>query len=72
MRRLVHEMMARHVVARVEAVEIAAHLGEFFGAIGGQRLRRFIGAARARKLCDAIWSLEKIKDVRKLRALLVA
>jgi 2-methylcitrate dehydratase PrpD len=31
-----------------------------------------LGAARARKLCDAIWSLEKIKDVRKLRALLVA
>ena len=31
-----------------------------------------LGAARARKLCDAVWSLEKIKDVRKLRALLVA
>ena len=29
-----------------------------------------IGKARARKLCDAIWKLEKIRDVRGLRPLL--
>jgi 2-methylcitrate dehydratase PrpD len=29
-----------------------------------------IGKARARKLCDAIWNLEGVKDVRKLRPLL--
>jgi 2-methylcitrate dehydratase PrpD len=29
-----------------------------------------IGKARARKLCDAVWNLEGLKDVRKLRALL--
>ena len=29
-----------------------------------------IGKARARKLCDAIWKLEKVKDVRSLRPLL--
>ena len=28
------------------------------------------GKARARKLCDAVWQLEKLKDVRKLRPLL--
>ena len=31
-----------------------------------------IGKARARKLCDAIWKLEKVKDVRSLRPLLCA
>jgi len=31
-----------------------------------------IGKARARKLCDAIWKLEKVKDVRSLRSLLRA
>ena len=31
-----------------------------------------LGKARARKLCNAIWSLDKIKDVRKLRPLLQA
>ena len=30
-----------------------------------------IGKARARKLCDAVWSLEKLRDVRKLRPLLM-
>jgi len=29
-----------------------------------------IGKARARKLCDAVWNLEGLKDVRKLRPLL--
>lgn len=28
------------------------------------------GKARARKLCDAVWNLEKLRDVRKLRPLL--
>ena len=31
-----------------------------------------LGKARARKLCDAVWAIEKIKDVRKLRPLLQA
>jgi len=31
-----------------------------------------IGKARARKLCDAIWRLEKLADVRSLRPLLRA
>jgi 2-methylcitrate dehydratase PrpD len=30
-----------------------------------------IGKARARKLCDAAWNLEKLRDVRKLRPLLM-
>jgi hypothetical protein len=29
-----------------------------------------IGRARARKLCDAVWNLDKIDDVRSLRPLL--
>jgi len=29
-----------------------------------------LGRERARKLCDAIWNLERLKDVRKLRPLL--
>ena len=28
------------------------------------------GKARARKLCDSVWKLEELKDVRKLRPLL--
>jgi 2-methylcitrate dehydratase PrpD len=31
-----------------------------------------VGSARARKLCDAIWNLEGIRDVRMLRPLLRA
>jgi len=31
-----------------------------------------IGRARARKLCDAVWKLEKVRDVRGLRPLLRA
>jgi hypothetical protein len=30
------------------------------------------GARRARALCDAVWALEKLGDVRKLRPLLQA
>ena len=30
-----------------------------------------IGKARARKLCDALWSLDELRDVRKLRPLLM-
>ena len=29
------------------------------------------GKPRARKLCDAVWKLEGLKDVRKLRPLLM-
>jgi len=28
------------------------------------------GRTRARRLCDAVWSLDKLSDVRKLRTLL--
>ena len=31
-----------------------------------------LGKTRARKLCDAVWAIEKIKDVRQLRPLLTA
>ena len=31
-----------------------------------------IGAARARKLCDAVWQLDRLRDVRMLRPLLRA
>ena len=31
-----------------------------------------IGKARARRLCDAVWRLERVKDIRKLRPLLRA
>jgi hypothetical protein len=31
-----------------------------------------IGKARSKKLCAAIWGLEKVRDVRALRALLRA
>jgi len=30
-----------------------------------------VGSARARKLCDTVWSLEQLRDVRKLRPLLM-
>jgi 2-methylcitrate dehydratase PrpD len=35
-------------------------------------LQPVIGRAKARKLCDAVWNLDKIKDVRTLRPLLCA
>jgi hypothetical protein len=31
-----------------------------------------LGKSRARKLCDAVWKLEKIRDLRMLRPLLRA
>jgi hypothetical protein len=31
-----------------------------------------LGASRSRKLCDAVWNLEKIGNVTRLRALLKA
>jgi hypothetical protein len=31
-----------------------------------------LGKARARRLCDAVWNIEKLKDVRLLRPLLRA
>ena len=40
-------------------------------AKGYDLLAPVIGKARARKLCDAIWNLEKLRDVRKLRPLLM-
>jgi hypothetical protein len=35
-------------------------------------LAPILGQARARKLCDAVWALEKNGDVRRLRPLLQA
>ena len=40
-------------------------------AKGYDLLAPVIGKARARKLCDAVWNLEKLRDVRKLRPLLM-
>jgi 2-methylcitrate dehydratase PrpD len=31
-----------------------------------------LGASRSRKLCDAVWSIEKVGNVSKLRSLLTA
>ena len=31
-----------------------------------------LGKARARKLCDAVWAIERLKDARALRPLLRA
>jgi hypothetical protein len=36
-------MKAGDVIARIEAVEVALHLGEFRRAIARQRLRRLVG-----------------------------
>ena len=35
-------------------------------------MAQILGKARARKLCDAVWAIEKLKDVRALRPLLQA
>ncbi len=35
-------------------------------------LAPILGPSRARKLCDTVWALDKLQDMRKLRALLVA
>ena len=35
-------------------------------------LAPILGKGRARRLCDTVWALEKVPDVRKLRALLTA
>ena len=35
-------------------------------------MARVLGKARARKLCDAVWKLDKIPDARSLRPLLRA
>ena len=40
-------------------------------AKGYDLLAPVIGKARARKLCDTVWSLEKLRDIRKLRPLLM-
>jgi hypothetical protein len=41
----VNKMVARYVVARIKAVEVAAHLCQFFLAVGGQRLDGFVTLA---------------------------
>ena len=48
-------------MARAEVDEKCYHL-----------LAPVLGKARARKLVDAVWALEKVKDVRSLRTLLRA
>jgi 2-methylcitrate dehydratase PrpD len=40
-------------------------------AKGYDLLAPVLGKARARKLCEAVWNLDKLRDVRKLRALLM-
>jgi 2-methylcitrate dehydratase PrpD len=52
---------AQNPMARAEVDEKCYHL-----------LAPVLGKARARKLCDTVWDLEKIKDVRALRPLLRA
>ncbi|MSQ23566.1 MAG: MmgE/PrpD family protein [Chloroflexi bacterium] len=50
---------ARNPMTRAEVDEKAAHL-----------LAPIIGARRARRLCDVVWSLEELPDVRDMRPLL--
>ena len=52
---------AQNPMTRAEVDEKAWHL-----------MAPILGKARARKLCDAVWSIEKIKDARALRPLLRA
>jgi 2-methylcitrate dehydratase PrpD len=52
---------AQNPMARAEVDEKCYHL-----------MAPILGKTRARKLCDAVWSIEKINDVRKLRPLLQA
>jgi len=40
-------------------------------AKGYDLLAPVLGKARARRLCDTVWNLEKLRDVRKLRPLLM-
>jgi len=48
-------------MARAEVDEKAHHL-----------MAPILGAARARKLCDAVWALDRMSNMRKLRPLLRA
>ena len=41
-RLLVHEVVARHVVAGIEAVEVAVHARQFLFAVMGQRSAGFV------------------------------
>jgi len=52
---------AQNPMARAEVDEKAFHL-----------LAPILGKARSRKLCDAVWALEKAADLRRLRPLLQA
>jgi 2-methylcitrate dehydratase PrpD len=52
---------AQNPMARAEVDEKAYHL-----------MAPILGSARARKLCDAVWALDKMSNMRKLRPLLCA
>jgi hypothetical protein len=52
---------AQNPMARAEVDEKCYHL-----------MAPILGKTRARKLCDAVWDMEKIKNVRLLRPLLQA
>ena len=52
---------AQNPMARAEVDEKAYHL-----------LAPILGKARARKLCDAVWTLDRLSNMRKLRPLLRA
>ncbi|MGH8633721.1 MAG: MmgE/PrpD family protein [Burkholderiales bacterium] len=52
---------AQNPMTRAEVDEKAFHL-----------MALILGRARARRLCDAVWDIERVKDARKLRPLLRA
>jgi hypothetical protein len=52
---------AQNPMTREEVDEKAWHL-----------MAPILGKTRARKLCDAVWGIEKLKDARALRPLLRA
>lgn len=52
---------ARNPMTRAEVEEKCYHL-----------MAQVLGKRRARAVCEAVWNIERIKDVRKLRPLLQA
>jgi 2-methylcitrate dehydratase PrpD len=62
----------RHHTRAVRGTSDNPMMREEVDAKGYDLLAPVLGRNRARKLCDAIWNLEKVADVRKLRPLLQA
>ena len=64
------ERKLRHHIQAVRGTAENPMTREEVDAKGYDLMAPVLGRARARKLCDTIWSLDRLKDVRKLRTLL--